>query len=573
MSNYMAEYERWLSFYELDGRLKADLIAVHGNDDEIRSRFGCDLVFGTGGLRGTMGAGTNRMNIYTVRRASRGFGNYIVSLGQEAMNRGVVIAYDCRNNGKRFAMETALTMCALGIHVRLFDALRPTPELSFAIRDFGAIGGVNITASHNPKEYNGYKAYFEDGAQLSGDQADFILGEMQKVDPLHVEVMDEETAKAKGLLEMIGEVTDKRYLARVLAEKLPLGELKPEAKELSIVYTPFHGTGYKLVPEIFKALGANVYYVEEQMVPDGDFPTVKSPNPEEKEGFTLGLELAKKVNADLIIATDPDADRVGVAALAGDQVTLFTGNQMAALLVDFMIQVQKDAGTMPVNPAVVSTIVSSKMPAKICAENGVAYYEVLTGFKYIGEMMEKFKNEGTHSYFFGFEESYGYLKGDYARDKDSLVASMLIAQMAMYYKNKNKNLVQALEILYKKYGYFEEKTVSFKIEAVIPQQRMDEIMKGLRGNVPSTIGGKKVIEFRDYKEHVIKDLLTGKESVTTLPTSDVLYYVFEDGTHVVIRPSGTEPKVKAYFLTSGENRFDCHSKIEAYAEIFGQLLQ
>ncbi|MBQ8894966.1 MAG: phospho-sugar mutase [Clostridia bacterium] len=571
--SYMAEYERWLSFYDLDGRLKADLIAVHGNDDEIRSRFGCDLVFGTGGLRGTMGAGTNRMNIYTVRRASRGFGNYIVSLGKEAMDRGVVIAYDCRNNGKRFAMETALTMCALGIHVRLFDALRPTPELSFAIRDFGAIGGVNITASHNPKEYNGYKAYFEDGAQLSGDQADFILGEMQKVDPLKVEVMAEDEAKEKGLLEIIGEETDARYLARVLAEKLPLGELKPEAKQLSIVYTPFHGTGYKLVPEIFKALGANVYYVEEQMVPDGDFPTVKSPNPEEKEGFTLGLQLAKKVNADLIIATDPDADRVGVAALNGDQVTLFTGNQMAALLLDFMIEVQKEAGIMPANPAVVSTIVSSKMPAKICAENGVAYFEVLTGFKYIGEMMEKFKNEGSYSYFFGFEESYGYLKGDYARDKDSLVASMLIAQMAMYNKNKNRNLVQALEILYKRYGYFEEKTVSFKIEAVIPQQRMDEIMKGLRGDVPATIGGKKVIEFRDYKEHITKDLITGKEGVTTLPTSDVLYYVFEDGTHVVIRPSGTEPKVKAYFLTSGENRFDCHSKIEVYSEIFGKLLK
>lgn len=571
--DYMAEYERWLSFYELDGRLKADLIAVHGNDDEIRSRFGCDLVFGTGGLRGTMGAGTNRMNIYTVRRASRGFGNYIVSLGKEAMDRGIVIAYDCRNNGKRFAMETALTMCALGIHVRLFDALRPTPELSFAIRDFGAIGGVNITASHNPKEYNGYKAYFEDGAQLSGDQADFILGEMQKVDPLNVEVMDEADAKEKGLLEIIGQETDQKYLARVLAEKLPLGELKPEAKELSIVYTPFHGTGYKLVPEIFKALGANVYYVEEQMVPDGDFPTVKSPNPEEKEGFTLGLKKAREVGADLIIATDPDADRVGVAALTGDQITLFTGNQMAALLVDFMIQVQKEAGTMPADPAVVSTIVSSKLPAKICAENGVAYFEVLTGFKYIGEMMEKFKNEGTYSYFFGFEESYGYLKGDYARDKDSLVASMLIAQMAMYYKNKNKNLVQALEILYKKYGYFEEKTVSFKIEAVIPQQRMDEIMKGLRGEVPASIEGKKVIEFRDYKEHVIKELTTGKESATTLPTSDVLYYIFEDGTHVVIRPSGTEPKVKAYFLTSGENRFDCHSKIETYGEIFGKLLK
>ncbi len=570
---YMKEYERWLSYYELDGRLKADLIAVHGNEDEIKSRFACDLTFGTGGLRGLMGAGTNRMNIYTVRRASRGFGNYIVSLGEEAMRRGIVIAYDCRNNGKRFAMETALTMCALGIHVRLFDALRPTPELSFAIRDFGAIGGVNITASHNPREYNGYKAYFEDGAQISGEQADYIFKQMQSVDPLHVETITEEEAVAKGLLEYIGQVTDKRYLSRVLAEKLPLGDLKPEAKELSIVYTPFHGAGYKLVPEIFKALGANVYYVEEQMVPDGDFPTVAYPNPEEKEGFKLGLELAKKVGADLVVATDPDADRVGVAALVGDQVTLFTGNQMAALLTDFIIQVQKESGTLPENPAVVSTIVSSKMPAKICAENGVAYFEVLTGFKYIGEMIERFKAEGSHNFLLGFEESYGYLRGDYARDKDSLVASMLIAQMAMYYKNKNKNLVQALEILFKKYGYFEEKTTSFTIKAVIPQQRMDEIMKGLRSNVPTSFEGKRIVEFRDYKNHVIKDLTTGKESVTTLPTSDVLYYIFEDGTHAVIRPSGTEPKVKVYVLTSGENRFDCHSKVETYGEIFGKLLK
>jgi phosphoglucomutase len=300
---------------------------------------------------------------------------------------------------------------------------------------------------------------------------------------------------------------------------------------------------------------------------------VAYPNPEEKDGFKLGLELAKKVGADLVIATDPDADRVGVADLAGDQVTLFTGNQMAALLVDFIIQVQKESGTMPKDPAVVSTIVSSKMPAKICAENGVAYFEVLTGFKYIGEMIERFKTEGSHNFLLGFEESYGYLRGDYARDKDSLVASMLIAQMAMYYKNKNKNLVQALEILFKKYGYFEEKTTSFTIQAVIPQERMDEIMKGLRNHVPATMEGKKIIEFRDYKNHVIKDLLTGKESVTTLPTADVLYYIFEDGTHVVIRPSGTEPKVKVYVLTSGENRFDCHSKIETYGEIFGNLLK
>ncbi|MBQ9952756.1 MAG: phospho-sugar mutase [Clostridia bacterium] len=569
---HMEEFNRWLQFNELDSRMKADLITAHGNDDEIQSRFGCDLAFGTAGLRGVMGAGTNRMNIYTVRRASKGFGNYIVSLGKEAMERGIIIAYDCRNNGKSFAMETALTVAALGVKVRLFDALRPTPELSFAIRALNAIGGVNITASHNPKEYNGYKVYFEDGAQISGEQADFILNEMQKVDPLNVETITEEEAIEKGLLEYIGAEVDAMYIERVLQEKMPLNIAK-EAKNLSIVYTPFHGTGHKLVPAIFKALGANAYFVEEQMIPDGDFPTVKSPNPEEKEGFAPGIELAKKVGADLIIATDPDADRVGVAALVGDQVTLFTGNQIAALLIDFIIQVQKENGTLPANGAVISTIVSSKMPKKICAENGVSYFEVLTGFKYIGEMMNRFKEEGSHQFLLGFEESYGYLAGDYARDKDAVVASMLIAQMAMYYKNKNKNLVQALEILYKTYGYFEEKTVSFKIEAVMPQQRMDEIMSGLRGEIPAEMGGKKILEFRDYKAELIKDLTTGKERTTGLPKSDVLYYIFEDGTHVAIRPSGTEPKVKAYFMASGENRFDCHNKVETYEAIFGELLK
>ncbi len=569
---HMEEFNRWLQFNELDSRMKADLITAHGNDDEIRSRFGCDLAFGTAGLRGVMGAGTNRMNIYTVRRASRGFGNYIVSLGKEAMERGIIIAYDCRNNGKTFAMETALTVAALGIKVRLFDALRPTPELSFAIRALNAIGGVNITASHNPKEYHGYKVYFEDGAQISGEQADFILNEMQKVDPLNVETITEEEAIEKGLLEYIGADVDAMYIERVLQEQMPLN-IAEEAKKLSIVYTPFHGTGYKLVPEIFKALGANAYFVEEQMIPDGDFPTVKSPNPREKEGFAPGIELAKKVGADLIIATDPDADRVGVAALIGDQVTLFTGNQIAALLIDFIIQVQKENGTLPANGAVISTIVSSKMPKKICAENGVSYFEVLTGFKYIGEMMNRFKDEGSHQFLLGFEESYGYLAGDYARDKDSVVATMLIAQMAMYHKNKNKNLVQALEILYKTYGYFEEKTVSFKIEAVMPQQRMDEIMSGLRGEIPAEMGGKKILEFRDYKAELIKDLSTGKERSTGLPKSDVLYYIFEDGTHVAIRPSGTEPKVKAYFMASGENRFDCHNKVETYEAIFGELLK
>ncbi len=569
---HMEEYNRWLRFGELDSRMKADLITAHGNDDEIRSRFGCDLAFGTAGLRGVMGGGTNRMNIYTVRRASKGFGNYIVSLGKEAMDRGIIIAYDCRNNGKTFAMETALTVAALGIKVRLFDELRPTPELSFAIRALNAIGGVNITASHNPKEYNGYKVYFEDGAQISGEQADFILNEMQKVDPLNVETITEQEATEKGLLEYIGAEVDAMYIERVLQEQMPL-DIAEEAKNLSIVYTPFHGTGYKLVPEIFKRLGANAYFVEEQMIPDGDFPTVKSPNPEEKEGFAPGIELAKKVGADLIIATDPDADRVGVAALVGDQITLFTGNQIAALLIDFIIQVQKENGTLPANSAVISTIVSSKMAAKICAENGVSYFEVLTGFKYIGEMMNRFKDENSHQFLLGFEESYGYLKGDYARDKDAVVASMLIAQMAMYYKNKNKNLVQALEILYKTYGYFEEKTVSFKIEAVMPQQRMDEIMSGLRGEIPAEMDGKKILEFRDYKAELIKDLATGKERSTGLPKSDVLYYVFEDGTHVAIRPSGTEPKVKAYFMASGENRFDCHNKVETYEAIFGELLK
>lgn len=572
--DYLKEYERWLSKTDLDERLKAELISIHGDDDEIRSRFSECLHFGTGGLRGFMAAGTNRMNIYTVAQASLGFGNYICSLGESAKKRGVVIAHDCRNNGVKFAKTAALTMCRLGINVYVFDGLRPTPELSFAIRELGTIAGINITASHNPKEYNGYKAYFEDGAQIAGEQADFVMAEMQKVDPLNIKIMDEKEAINAGLYHIVGSKLDEKYIQKVLEQKLELDNLSPEAKDVSIVYSPFYGAGYKLVPHVLSMIGANVTVVKEQSMPDGDFPTLKSPNPEEKEGMKLAIELAQKINAELIIATDPDADRVAMAALLpGGQVEMFTGNQTGVLLADFIITVLKDQGKLPQNSAIISTIVSTRMIKQVCEQNNIKYFEVLTGFKYIGEKIKEFEKDNSYSYLFGFEESYGYLKGTHARDKDSVVSSMLIAQMAMYYKNKGKNLKQALDDLYKKYGYFDEKTVNFKIEAAIPMEQTAKIMNSLRQDESDNVCGQPLEEFRDYKQKIVKNFVTGEKHETDLPVSDVLYYVFKDGTSVAVRPSGTEPKVKLYVMARGENKFDCSEKINKYLDIFEGLIK
>lgn len=572
--DYLKEYERWLSCPELDARDKAELISIRGNNDEIFSRFYTSLNFGTAGLRGLMGTGTNRMNIYTVRQASYGFGKYICSLGDEAKSRGVVIAFDSRNNGVRFAENAALTLCSLGVKVYVFDSLRPTPELSFAIRYLNTIAGINITASHNPKEYNGYKAYFEDGAQIAGEQADIILGYMKQTDPLGVKLMSKQQALESGLYEVVGQDIDDEYVKCVLAEKLDLGEISDTAKSVSIVYSPFHGAGYKLVPRVLKEIGANVTIQPEQAIPDGDFPTLKSPNPEEREGLSMSIDLAKKIGSDLVIATDPDADRCAIAVIMPDEtVELLSGNQIGVLLCDFIAENLRENGKLPDNAAVVSTIVSTLMIKKVCAANNIKYFEVLTGFKYIGELIAEFEKSGGYSFMLGFEESFGYLKGTYARDKDAVVAAMLITQMAMYYKNKHMNLKQAMDELYKKYGYFYEKTVSFVIEGAQPMEQVACIMQSLRDSNEKTIADSKIVRIRDYKSRTIKDFSDGSVSQTTLPVSDVLYYELDNGCSVIVRPSGTEPKVKLYVLTTGNNKFECNDRISKYVSCFSDKLK
>ncbi len=568
------EYNKWLLKPDLDERVKADLISFRGNDDEIFSRFYTCLNFGTGGLRGLMGAGTNRMNIYTVRQASYALGRYICDLGDEAKKRGVTISFDSRNNGVKFAQNAALTLCRMGVKVFVFDSLRPTPELSFSIRELGAIAGINITASHNPKEYNGYKVYFDDGAQITGEQADIIFNYMKETDPLAVEISDMDLAVKSGLYTTIGEEIDDAYVKCVLAEKLDLGDISEEAKKVSIVYSAFHGAGYRLVPRVLSEIGANVTLQPEQAIPDGEFPTLKSPNPEEREGLEMAVELAKSIGSDLVIATDPDADRCASAAILSDgSFEVFSGNQMGVMLCDFIVSVLRESGKMPENPAVVSTIVSTLMIKKVCADNNIDYFDVLTGFKYIGEKIALFEKTGCNSFLLGFEESYGYLKGTYARDKDAVVASMLITQMAMYYKNRGMNLKQAMDELYKKYGYFAEKTVSFKITDSVPMQKVAIIMNALRDEQGSSVAGTQIKCIRDYKTGLIKNFINGDISKTDLPVSDVLYYELSDGCSVVVRPSGTEPKVKLYVLVKGENKYECNERIKKYISYFSEKIK
>ncbi len=565
------ECKKWVISHQVDELTKAQAIMMLDDEEQLQACFGSSLSFGTAGLRGIMGPGTNRMNINTVCRATKGIGDYIVSLGQEYMDRGVVIAHDSRNNGVAFTEATALTLCAMGIKTYVFDELRPTPELSFAVRELGTIMGINITASHNPKEYNGYKVYYEDGAQIAGDLADLLQKNIAAVDPLAVERMNKQAAVEAGLYVTIGEEMDEKYLSAVMAEQLDMSDLGEEAKSLKVVYTPFHGTGYRLVPMMMRRLGINVCTVDEQMIPDGNFPTLKSPNPEEKAGFALGIEKAKAEGADLIIATDPDADRVGVGCLdRKGEITLLTGNQIGVLLIDFVARRLRETGKMPLNPAVVTSIVSTRMAKAVCEKLDIKLFECLTGFKYIGEHIAEFEKSGEYSFMFGFEESYGYLKGTYARDKDAVVATMLIAQMAMYYKDKNMTLPMALENMYREYGYYMEKIVSITIGGVDPKANMDAIMSGIRSNLPEKVGFNKVVRVGDFLRG---EYIEGDNCYPTgLPTSDVLYFTMDDGVSVIIRPSGTEPKVKLYILSSGSSKADCMSKIALYEKEFGAML-
>ncbi len=569
MTDYRKEFERWLDSPSLSDGEWHELDAIRNDEDEIKSRFRGPLEFGTAGLRGVMGAGLARMNIHVIRWATQAFASLVVAEGDEARHKGVVIAHDCRINSPEFAREAACVCAANGIHVRLFESLRPTPELSFGVIHYGATAGINITASHNPKAYNGYKVYWSDGAQLPPHHAEVVAQNMAAIDIFTgPAVMDFEEAKAKGLIEIIGKETDELFLENVMAQAIDPAAVKDVADEFQVVYTPFHGAGHILVPEALKRLGLkHIHPVPEQMVIDGAFPTVESPNPENPEGFYLAVDLARKVGSDLIIGTDPDSDRVGVMALGKDgEYHTITGNQMGCLLADYVITARQRNHTMPEKPVILSTIVSTSMVKTICEANGVAYGQTFTGFKFMAERLAGYAAAGTgEKYLLAFEESYGYMMGDYVRDKDAVTASMMIAEMAAHYYKQGMSLLDALEALYEKYGWFSEKTVNIYMEGVDGPERMAALMADLREHTPVELGGQRVARMRDYRDGTVSVPGLGAVDHTPISGSNVLYFELEDGTNFVVRPSGTEPKIKMYILARGADKAECAAKVEAFS--------
>lgn len=552
---YQDNYEKWLESSVVDDETKAELLSIKNDEREIEGRFTSMLDFGTAGLRGIMRAGLNGMNIYTVRYATQGMADLVNSCG-EPIGGGVAIAYDSRHHSADFAVEAARVLTANGIKVNLFDELRPTPELSFAIRETGSIAGINITASHNTKEYNGYKVYWADGAQLPPEHAAQISERLDKIDIFKdVKVIPFEKACEDGMVDMLGEDMDELYMTKVLEQSVGREYVEKAADDFSIIYTPFHGSGYKLVPEVMKRLGMkHVLTVPEQMKPDGDFPTVASPNPENKEGFNIAIGMAREKGIDLIIGTDPDGDRCGTVVRNGDDYETLSGNQMGVLLLDYLITVRRNKGILASNSAAVKSIVTTTMANKVCEYNGIKLFETLTGFKYIGEKIKEFEASGEYTFLFGFEESYGYLSGTYARDKDAVIASMLIAEMACWYKLKDMNLYEAMQKLYEKYGWFNEKVVSYTIEGFDGPKKMQGIMTKLRNEPIKEIGGLAVDKIRDYDNSTVTDIKTGKVCDTGLPKSNVLFYDLEGGCSAIVRPSGTEPKIKLYVMARADDR-------------------
>ena len=570
MNAFWNNYNNWLNADALSDAEKAELISIKDDADEVALRFSSGLSFGTAGLRGTMKVGLNAMNVHTVAHATQGLANLIVREGRAA--DGVAIACDSRLNSQIFAETAASVLAANGIQVYLFDALRPTPELSFALRELSCVAGINITASHNPKEYNGYKAYWEDGAQLPPEHADTVAAEIARLDIFKdVKKMPLQDALDAGLVTIIGEEIDEKYLAQVQAQAVNPDAIAAVADELKIVYTPLHGTGHRLIPAILSRVGLkHLYTVDEQMVIDGSFPTVKKPNPEYPEAFALGVEIANKVGSDLVIATDPDADRVGVMTRTPDgSFATITGNQMGALLVDYIITAYKETNTMPHNPYVVKSIVTSELAAKICAANGVKMHNVLTGFKFIGEVIKNYEKSGDGSFLFGFEESYGYLKGTYARDKDAVVTAMLICEMTAYYQAKGMTLSDALSALFDKYGFCLERNVEVYMEGLDGPARMVALMDGLRNNPPTEFGGVAVTLVGDYGRGTITE--GGEVRPTGLPSSNVLYYRLANGDVIVARPSGTEPKIKFYYMLEAANAAVAEEKLANYQKTLNAL--
>ena len=560
--DYRKEYERWLASDIVDAATKEELRAIAGNEKEIEGRFSKPLDFGTAGLRGIMCAGLFGMNVYTVRYATQGLADLINSSNEEGKS-GVTISYDSRNNSDLFAREAAGVLAANGIHVYFFESLRPTPELSFALRETNSIAGINVTASHNPKEYNGYKVYWADGAQLPPEHAAQVADSMIRSDIFEdVKTMDFAKASEAGFITILGGEMDEKYLARVLEQSASAASVK-EAADFKLIYTPLHGTGYQLVPEVLKRLGAeNIITVPEQMIIDGNFPTVASPNPDNIGTFELAIELAKAHDANLIIGTDPDGDRCGAVVRNGDEFIMLTGNQLGVLLLDYLIQAKKEAGTLAANSAAVKSVVSTPMANAICAANGVAVIDVLTGFKYIGEKIKEWEANGEHTFLFGFEESNGYLSGTYARDKDAIVASMLLCEMACYYACKGMTLYEVLQEMYKKYGYFKEEVLSILFEGFDASDKMAAVMKKLRDEPPAEIGFP-IEKIRDYSSGLITDAATGETSPTGLPSANMLFYELAGGSKAIVRPSGTEPKVKLYLMAQGGDEEGCDIALNA----------
>ncbi|MEE3362642.1 MAG: phospho-sugar mutase [Anaerovoracaceae bacterium] len=571
--DYKQEFKKWMESDIVDAATKDELRAAESDDGLLREMFAGMLEFGTAGLRGKMRAGTNGMNVYTVRYATQGMADLIHSCGED-IGGGVTIAYDSRNNSRLYAEEAAAVLAANGIHSYIFDELRPTPELSFALRETGSIAGINITASHNPKEYNGYKAYWSDGAQLPPEHAAQVSESMRKIDIFDdVRTCDFTEAVKRGDITVIGRDMDEKYIARVLEQSVGGKYVRQAADDFEVVYTPFHGAGYKLVPEVLTRLGIkHIIPVEEQMVPDGDFPTVKSPNPENAEGFALAIALAKEKDVDLVIGTDPDSDRCGCAVRAGSDYVIFTGNQIGVLLLDYLITMKREQGTLPENAAAVKSIVSTRMFDRICEMNGVTCVETLTGFKFIGEKIKEFLETGEYTFLFGFEESLGFLAGTYARDKDAVIAAMLLSEAACYYRTKGMTLYDALMALYEKYGYYKELTTSVVFEGLEGKQDMKDLMAGLRSEPPKEIG-LPVTRIRDYQKGTITDISDRSEVPTGMGKSDVLFYELADGCAAVIRPSGTEPKIKLYVMACGQDAASSEKNFDAILSEGTKLLQ
>lgn len=568
MASYRTEYDRWLSSGLLDETQMAEMTEIRDKEDVLKLRFGMKMDFGTAGLRSTMNMGPGCMNVFTVAQTTQAIAELIKSEGADA--RGVAIAYDSRNNSALFSATAAEVLAGNGIPVYLFDGIRPTPELSFAVRELGCIAGINITASHNPKEYNGYKAYWEDGAQISPEQAKVVSEAREKIDVLTgAKRMPLDAAVAAGIVHMLGEDFDEKYLAAVLATAIDPDGVAAIADTLKIVYTPLHGAGYRLVPEILHRLGLkHIYTVPEQMVLDGNFPTVKKPNPEYPDVFALGIAIADRVGSDLVVATDPDSDRIGVMARTKEGTfRTITGNQMGALLLDYIIRARRANGTLTKDDYAVKSIVSTDMAYRIAEVQGVKLYDVLTGFKFIGEVIKNYERAGKPGRFLlGFEESYGYLTGSYARDKDAVGAALMICEMTAFYSKQGLTLCDALEELYKTYGYYREGMTDIYMEGLDGIERRKRVMSTLRENPPKTIGGHKVARVGDFAARTYTDLATGEKTDSGLPASDVLVYILDDGDKVIVRPSGTEPKIKIYFLTHAENAAAAEPKLKAYME-------